>query len=139
MAAFEGHYTDDDANLNLVFKNEGTVTLDQAMRGGSFPWNVEYELLGSESDEQSLDRQAKLIRKITAQLFQNLAGIHSWSVVHRDVKGANLILAEKARRFKLLDFGAACDLFSGTNYNPKLQVFDPGTPPPSHIPPTPAL
>ena len=71
-----------------------------------------------------------MIRKIAGQLFSNLAGIHAWSVVHRDVKGENLILDEAARRFKLLDFGAACDLFSRTNYDPTLQVFDPTYGPP---------
>ena len=42
--------------------------------------------------------------------------------VHRDVKGANLILAEREKRFKLLDLGAACDLFTRVNYDPQLQV-----------------
>ena len=46
-------------------------------------------------------RKAAVIRKIASQLFGNLAGIHSWNVVHRDVKGENLILSERERRFKV--------------------------------------
>lgn len=129
MAKFEGHYFDDDGSRCLVFKREGTLTLDRALQG-NFPWNVEGALLGRESDTKDADAAAKVIRRISGQVFSNLAGIHGWSVVHRDVKGANLILAEDAKRFKLLDFGAACDLFSRTNYDPQLQVFDPKYGPP---------
>lgn len=99
MAQFEGHYTDDDGALNLVFRREGTLTLDKALQG-DFPWNVEPTLLGSAADDRSLERRAKVIRTISGQVFANLAGIHSWSIVHRDVKGGNLILAERERRFK---------------------------------------
>jgi len=133
MAQFEGHYTDDDGALNLVFRREGTLTLDKALQG-DFPWNVEPTLLGSAADDRSLERRAKVIRTISGQVFANLAGIHSWSIVHRDVKGGNLILAERERRFKFIDFGAACDLFSRTNYDPTLQVFDPKFGPPEAPP-----
>jgi len=75
-----------------------------------------------------------VIRRITAQVFQNLASIHNWNVVHRDVKGANLVLAEKNRRFKLIDFGAAVDLVSLTNFDPFLSVFDPSYGPPEAPP-----
>lgn len=51
-------------------------------------------------------------------------------MVHRDVKGENLILSEKERRFKLIDFGVACDLVSRTNYDEDLNCFDPSYCPP---------
>eukprot|EP00966_Prymnesium_polylepis_P056916 1317742-Prymnesium_polylepis.1 len=128
MAPFVGHYYY-GGDLCLVYKNEGELTLDKALKGG-FPWNVEEALTGRESDEQTLERQAVLIRKVASQIFGALANIHGWNVVHRDVKGANLVLAERQRRFKLIDFGAAVDTVSRTNYNAKLQVFDPDFGPP---------
>ena len=48
-----------------------------------------------------MERKGQIVRKITSQVFRNLAGIHKWNIVHRDVKGANLILAEREKRFKL--------------------------------------
>ena len=131
MAPFIGHFYDGKA-LNLVHKLEGELTLAKALQGG-FPWNVEEAIMGR-TDDQSPERRAAIIRKIARQVFQNLAGIHNWNVVHRDVKGANLVLAEKAGRFKLIDFGAACDLVSRTNYDAKLSVFDPSYGPPEAPP-----
>ena len=37
-------------------------------------------------------------------------------------QGANLVLAERERRFKLVDFGAAVDTVSRTNYDSRIQV-----------------
>ena len=34
------------------------------------------------------------------------------------------MLSDREKRFKLIDFGAACDTASGTNYDPRIQVFD---------------
>jgi len=133
MASFEGHYFA-DGSLNLVWRREGSLTLDKALARGDWPWNVEAAVLGRSSSEQSLDARAAVIRRVSKQIFSNLAGVHEWGVVHRDVKGANLILAEDAKRFKLLDFGAACDLASGTNYDPTVQVFDPKFGPPEADP-----
>ena len=141
MARFHGHYYEDGA-LCLVHQMEGTLTLANALQKSDFPWNVEEALTGRPRQpelrnglgEPSLARRSMLIRRITSQLFHDLAGIHEWNVVHRDVKGANLILSEKERRFKLIDFGAACDLVSKTNYDPKLQVFDPCYAPPEAPP-----
>ena len=129
MASFQGHYYE-GSKLSLVYNYEGTLTLDAALSSKDFPWNVEEAIMGSSSGERSAGRKAAIIRKITAQLFGNLAGIHGWSIIHRDVKGANLILAEKERKFKLIDFGAACDLFTRTNYESTLQLLDPDYCPP---------
>lgn len=56
--------------------------------------------------------------------------LHNAGVVHRDVKPLNLILAEKERRFKLIDLGAAADLRNGTNYTPDESILDPSYCPP---------
>ena len=85
VARFEGHYYY-GGDLCMVFKREGEVTLADALKAKDFPYNVEAALTGKESGEQSVELQAKLIRKIAGQVFGALAGIHSWSVVHRDVK-----------------------------------------------------
>lgn len=130
IAKFEGHYYNDDNCLSLVFKREGTLTLDRVMQNGEFPFNVEGAVMGRESSERGTAQKAAVIRRISKQLFENLAGVHGWSIVHRDVKGANMILSEGEKRFKLLDLGAACDLFSRTNFDSRLQVFDPKYGPP---------
>ena len=85
VARFEGHYYY-GGDLCMVFKREGEVTLADALKAKDFPYNVEAALTGKESGEQSVELQAKLIRKIAGQVFGALAGVHSWSVVHRDVK-----------------------------------------------------
>jgi len=123
IAKFQGHYYY-GGDLCMVYQREGELTLADALKGKDFPYNVEEALTGKESGEESVELQAKLIRKMAGQVFGALAGIHSWSVVHRDVKGANLVLSEREKRFKLIDFGAACDTASGTNYDPRIQVFD---------------
>lgn len=56
--------------------------------------------------------------------------LHNAGVVHRDVKPLNLVLAEKERRFKLIDLGAAADLRNGTNYTPDESILDPSYCPP---------
>ena len=55
-------------------------------------------------------------------------------IVHRGAQGANLILSEKDKKFKFIDFGVACDLVTGRNYNKDLQPFDPSYCPPEAPP-----
>ena len=43
-------------------------------------------------------------------------------------------MAEREKRFKLLDLGGACDLFTRRNYDSQLQVFDPKFGPPEAPP-----
>jgi serine/threonine protein kinase len=85
-----------------------------------FPFNVEESLTGRQSGDDSFELRSKLVRKIASQLFGNLAGIHYWNVVHRDIKGSNLVLAEKGRRFKLSEKTprGRCGLEVGTEGTP---------------------
>ena len=129
-ATFLG-YAYQRGSLSLVFKKEGYATLEDAL-GKGFPLNVEDIIGGGQGDDEK--RSATVIRRISKQVFTNLAGIHSWSVVHRDVKGANFIISERDRKVKLVDFGVATDLATGTNYRADLQPFDPCFCPPEAPP-----
>lgn len=62
-----------------------------------------------------------------------LQALHSAGLVHRDVKPMNIIFAEDARRFKLIDLGACADLRSGTNYIPDESILDPTYCPPEQV------
>ena len=129
-ARFVGHFNSlgADPYFSLVFKDEGSLTLADALRDKAFPRNVAAPLgLADASD-------GTVVRRVAAQIFGNLATIHAWSVVHRDVKGDNLLLSDADGRFKLLDFGVACDLASKTNYRADLQPFDPSYCPPEAPP-----
>jgi serine/threonine protein kinase len=59
-----------------------------------------------------------------------MQALHNAGVVHRDVKPLNLVLAERERRFKLIDLGAAADLRNGTNWAPDESILDPSYCPP---------
>ncbi len=65
-----------------------------------------------------------------SNLLEGLKACHRVGIVHRDVKPANFILAEKDQRFKLIDFGAAADLRVGINYVPNQYLLDPRYAPP---------
>ena len=55
--------------------------------------------------------------------------------MHRDVKPANIVLCDAARRLRLIDLGAAADLRGGTNYKPAETILDPCYCPPEEVRP----
>ncbi len=59
--------------------------------------------------------------------------LHAAGLVHRDVKPANIIFSESARKFKLIDLGACADLRSGTNFIPDESILDPMYCPPEQV------
>lgn len=62
-----------------------------------------------------------------------MQSLHAAGLVHRDVKPANIIFSEAARKFKLIDLGACADLRSGTNYIPDESILDPMYCPPEQV------
>lgn len=54
------------------------------------------------------------IKCLILQMFQGLGHLHSRGIIHRDMKGSNLLLNSKGE-LKIADFGLARNLYSGTN------------------------
>jgi serine/threonine protein kinase len=77
--------------------------------------------------------EADVVPTVMGQLFACLADLHAAGLVHRDVKPANFVLADAARRFKLVDLGAAADLRTGTNFAPAETILDPQYCPPEQV------
>lgn len=82
VAQYVGHFSSlgEDEYLSIVFKDEGSLTLMDALKDRNFPRNVGSRV-GINSDDE-----AAVIGRITGQVFGSLAAIHGWSIVHRDVK-----------------------------------------------------
>ena len=125
VAQYIGHFNSLGAApyFSVVYKNEGSLTLMAALKDRAFPRNLEGPLkLSGKGGDDDAEIARLVVRRVAKQLFGALASIHSWSIVHRDIKGENLLLSEREGRFKLIDFGVACDLVTKTNYRKDLQV-----------------
>jgi len=51
--------------------------------------------------------EERVIAKYTAQLLQALDYAHSRKIIHRDIKGGNIMISDRDEQVKLCDFGAA--------------------------------
>jgi serine/threonine protein kinase len=115
----------------------GEATLeDYLLDSKRFPQNIESALglpPGSrdDGDESKAKRVNKIAKMVMRDLLGTTAALHSIGVVHRDLKPANLVLMN--RKFKIVDFGAACDLRSGANYDPQQGLLDPNYSPPEQF------
>ncbi|KAK9822826.1 hypothetical protein WJX81_005812 [Elliptochloris bilobata] len=100
----------------LVWRYEGSRTLAAYLR--------RRDCLPALSRELGVPAEA-VAATVLRHILEGLAALHAAGVVHRDVKPLNVIFAEEAQRFKLIDLGAAADLRTGTNYQPDESILDP--------------
>jgi hypothetical protein len=115
----------------LVWRFESDSTLADACAGalGPFPGGVAPLVLGARraaalGEADPLKRDALTVQAITGRLLEALERLHSLGIVHRDVKPDNVLLTAGGG-VKLIDFGAACDLSTGINFNPLFGMLDP--------------
>jgi serine/threonine protein kinase len=81
--------------------------------------------------------EAAAVPTAMKQIFECLLALHNVGIVHRDIKPANIVFDEGARRFRLIDLGAAACLRTGTNYKPAETILDPCyCPPEEYVLPT---
>jgi serine/threonine protein kinase len=135
MGAFAESSDDEGGPLWLVWKYEGNFTLAELMCNKNFPANMESMMCsdgnsGSSSQDMSPARRAAVVRELMRQILSSLEACHAAAIVHRDVKPQNLIFAEKERKLKFVDLGAAADLRVGINYIPNQYLLDPRYAPP---------
>ena len=66
------------------------------------------------------------------QLVKAVKQLHAMGIVHRDLKPEN-VLVTSSGEIKLIDYGAACDLSTGLNFNPAAGMLDPRFSPPEEL------
>ncbi|PSC68256.1 Serine threonine-kinase SNT7 [Micractinium conductrix] len=114
--------------LWLVWEYEGDKTLAYYLKRRDLEKALAADL-GVEEEEA--------VPMAMKQIFECLQALHSAGIVHRDIKPANIVFDERARRFRLIDLGAAACLKTGTNYKPGETILDPCyCPPEEYVLPT---
>lgn len=86
---------------------------------------------GGANDDVEM-REARVVRKVLQETLLGLKALHSAGIVHRDVKPANILIAETSQgsSARLIDLGAAVDLRNGFNFDPEKGLLDPRYAPP---------
>eukprot|EP01025_Chloroclados_australasicus_P050496 TRINITY_DN580_c1_g1_i2.p1 TRINITY_DN580_c1_g1~~TRINITY_DN580_c1_g1_i2.p1 ORF type:complete len:773 (-),score=49.23 TRINITY_DN580_c1_g1_i2:287-2605(-) len=77
-----------------------------------------YTLLDLVRKQGCLDEDK--VRRYTKQILQGLSYLHQRFIIHRDIKGSNIIWSEKDDTVKLADFGAAKQLAQYLSYESSL-------------------
>lgn len=116
----------------LAWKFETDATLADACNGilgGAFPESLAPLMLGERraatlDETDPLKRDALTIKTILLRLLTAVEKLHSLGIIHRDIKPENILITSSGQ-VKLIDFGAACDLATGINFNPLYGMLDP--------------
>lgn len=118
----------------LVWDFQGDKTLEDYL-DITFPYNMEVPLFGKSNQGMSKGRrETEVIKNILYSLLAALKDLHRVGIIHRDVKPANLIVAEGSKPvIKCIDLGAAVDLRTGVNFNPETGLLDPKYAPPEQL------
>jgi WD40 repeat protein len=99
-----------EARAAAAVSHEHVVTIHAVDVAQGLPYLV-MEYVPGVSLQQRLDRDGPLeleeVLRIALQTASGLAAAHAQGVVHRDVKPANILLADGIERVKLTDFGLA--------------------------------
>ena len=126
---YQGNFT--AGSQWLIWKFESDSTLGDACAGllGPFPECLGPIILGerksdSLGESDPVKRDALIIKGVMYKIFKALDKMHSLGIVHRDVKPENILITGKGD-LKIIDFGAACDLSTGINFNPLYGMLDP--------------
>eukprot|EP00775_Hariotina_reticulata_P012397 gene12397-12532_t len=119
----------------LVWKFESDSTLSDALSGnlGQWPEDIEEIMLGKVDERQPVEkREAAVIKAVLKQVLTGVSRLHSLGIVHRDIKPENLLITVNGE-VKIIDFGAACDMCTGINFNPLYGMLDPRYSPPEEL------
>eukprot|EP00878_Enallax_costatus_P022131 GHUV01023469.1.p1 GENE.GHUV01023469.1~~GHUV01023469.1.p1 ORF type:complete len:376 (+),score=66.76 GHUV01023469.1:362-1489(+) len=119
----------------LVWKFESDSTLGDALSGGLGDWpeDIEEIMLGKIDEDKPVEkREAAVIKGVLKQVMTGVKRLHGLGIVHRDIKPENLLVTVNGE-IKIIDFGAACDLCTGINFNPLYGMLDPRYSPPEEL------
>ena len=99
-----------EANAAGVLEHENIVRIFDVGEQDGEPF-IAMEYIDGETLSQWIRRKepASMVRKLRLleELCDGLAYAHSFNIVHRDVKPANLMVEKRRGRLKILDFGIA--------------------------------
>jgi hypothetical protein len=136
-APFIGEYTlTEDGPPVLLWEDRGDATLADLLEDRDFCGALEaaLELRAAAVDDAA--RTNRAIKVAFRQLLMGVKELHSAGIVHRDLKPTNIIAMRSTvggPRLRIVDFGAAADLRTGINYEPKRGLLDPFYSPPEQL------
>jgi serine/threonine protein kinase len=137
-APYLGSYrsNSDDGAPILMWEERGTETLATLLEARDFVGALDdaLELNTSGGDEAS--RTNKVVKAAMRQLLSAVKELHEAGIVHRDLKPSNIIAMRSTigpPRLRIVDFGAAADMRTGINYEPKRGLLDPSHAPPEQL------